>query len=326
MKKEIKRLKKLIKGPVFSIHTPFKKNGEIDYASLKKYLEFLFSRGAKIFYVMVYNSRLSLLNKQEIIKLNIFCIKVIKKLSFYNIIICAEPYQCSTNETIEYVNKFSAAGADLVSLIFGEKYYSDRQIFKHFKKINDRSKGLLLLHQQYLENGMSANPLHRYYSIELLQKIFRLKKFVVMKEDAKKEKYTKKILNKLKGVIVIKAGGGKSAWLRVAKFACPAWLSGISNIDPLIAIDFYRYYNLKDFKKCNLLIKIFELPVNSLMKKFGWHITIKALMEKNSIIKRYERSPLIEIGAKEMISVKKCFLKMQQRSIKYFGKRYLTND
>ena len=141
--------------------------------------------------MMLYNSRLSLLNKQEIIKLNIFCIKIIKKLNSLNIIICAEPYQCSTNETIEYVNKFSAAGADLVSLIFGEKYYSDIQIFKHFKKINDRSKSLLLLHQQYLENGMSANPLYRYYSIGLLQKIFKLKKFVAMKEDAKDEKYTK---------------------------------------------------------------------------------------------------------------------------------------
>ena len=51
MKKNIKDLKRLIKGPVFSIHTPFKKNGEIDYISLKKYLEFLYKRGARVFYV-----------------------------------------------------------------------------------------------------------------------------------------------------------------------------------------------------------------------------------------------------------------------------------
>ena len=96
MKKKIQKLKKLINGPVFSIHTPFKKNGKVDYLSLEKYLKFLYDRGARIFYVMVYNSRLSLLNQDEIIKLNIFCIKVIKKLSINNVIICAEPYQCST--------------------------------------------------------------------------------------------------------------------------------------------------------------------------------------------------------------------------------------
>jgi hypothetical protein len=41
MKEKIKNLKKKIKGPVFSIHTPFKKNGDVDYLSLKNYLKFL---------------------------------------------------------------------------------------------------------------------------------------------------------------------------------------------------------------------------------------------------------------------------------------------
>ena len=324
IKEKLKRLKKFIKGPVFSIHTPFKKNGEIDYSALKKYLKFLYSRGGRVFYVMVYNSRLSLLNKKEIIKLNVFCIKVIKKLNHNNIIICAEPYQCSTKETIDYVNKFTKEGADLVSVIFGEKYYSDNQLFEHFKKVNDKSKGLLLLHQQFLENGMSANPLHRYYSINLLKKIFKLNKFVAMKEDAKKEYYTKQILKNLKGTIVIKAGGGKTSWLRVAKFGCPAWLSGVSNMDPLIAVNFYEFYKKKNFKKCKLLIKIFEIPVNNLMKKFGWHITIKGLMEQNKVIKRHERSPLKEIDDKNIKIVRQYFYKMSKISSRYFGEKYLN--
>lgn len=324
MKKNIKDLKRLIKGPVFSIHTPFKKNGEIDYISLKKYLEFLYKRGARVFYVMVYNSRLGLLNQDEIIKLNIFCVKIIKKLSIENVIICAEPYQCSTDQTIKYVNKFADAGADLVSLIFGEKYYSDVQIFEHFKKINSKSKSLLLLHQQFLENGMSAKPLHRYYSIQLLKKIFKLKKFVAMKEDAKKEIYTKKILKELNEIIIIKAGGGKKAWLKAAKFNCPAWLCGVANMDPLIAVDFYNYYRSKDLKNCNLLIEIFEIPVNSLMKKFGWHITIKALMEKNKVIKRFERSPLKEIEDKKMHIIDSYFNKISDKANKHYGRKYLT--
>lgn len=324
MKKKILKLKKLIKGPVFSIHTPFKKNGKVDYSSLKKYLEFLYDRGARIFYVMVYNSRLSLLNQDEIIKLNIFCIKVIKKLSINNVIICAEPYQCSTEQTIKYVNKYSEAGADLVSLIFGEKYYSDNQVYEHFKKVNHKSKSLLLLHQQFLENGMSANPLFRYYSIELLKKIFKLDKFIAMKEDAKKDSYTRKILKKLKGVIIIKAGGGKTSWMKAAKYDCPAWLCGIANIDPLIAVDFYNYYKSKNYTNCDLLINTFEYPVNNLMKKFGWHVTIKALMERNKVIKRYERSPLKEIDEKNMRIVENCFNKMRGEASKHFGPRYLN--
>ena len=86
----------------------------------KKYIFYLYNKGAKNFYLMVYNSRLSLLDEKEIIKINLFCIKVVKKLNKENIIICAEPYHSSTERTIKYVNYFKKNGADIVSLIFGE--------------------------------------------------------------------------------------------------------------------------------------------------------------------------------------------------------------
>ena len=142
---------------------------------------------------MVYNSRLSLLNEKEIMEINLFCIKEVKKLNKDNIIICAEPYHCSTEQSIKYVNFFKKKGADIVSLIFGEKYYSDKQLYSHFKRIHEKTNCFLLLHQQILENGVSSDPIFVYYSINILEKISKLKKFVAMKEDAKNENYTKKI-------------------------------------------------------------------------------------------------------------------------------------
>ena len=65
---------------------------------------YLYSKGAKNFYVMVYNSRLTLLSEKEIKNINLFCIKQVKKLNKENLIICAEPYHCSTEESIKYVN------------------------------------------------------------------------------------------------------------------------------------------------------------------------------------------------------------------------------
>ena len=110
-------IKKKLKGPIFSIITPFKKNEEIDYEKLSKYIDYLYLRGARIFYVMVYNSRLGLLNYSEVINLNIFCIKKVKKIDKNNVIICAEPYHCSTQQSIELANLFKKKGADIISLI-----------------------------------------------------------------------------------------------------------------------------------------------------------------------------------------------------------------
>ena len=79
-------IRKKLNGPIFSIILPFDKNENIDYVQLKKYLNFLFFNGARNFYLMVYNSRLSLLSENEIKKVNIFCIKQVKKLSKKNLL------------------------------------------------------------------------------------------------------------------------------------------------------------------------------------------------------------------------------------------------
>ena len=266
---------------------------------------------------MVYNSRLSLLNEEEIKRINLFCIKEVKNLNKANLIICAEPYHCSTEQSIKYVNYFKKNGADLVSLIFGEKYYSDNQIYDHYYKIHSKTKCFLLLHQQILENGISSNPNFVYYSLDVLKKISKLPRFIAMKEDAKNEKYTKAICKKIsKQMTIITSGGGKRQWLIAAKYGCTSWLSGVSNLNPQIACDFYNFYKTNNLKKMNLIIKYIEDPFFKIKNKYGWHLTIKAFLELNKNFRRHERSPLKEINKNEMKKFKRVFEEIKNK-IKY---------
>ena len=274
---------------------------------------------------MVYNSRFTLLDEKEILKINLFCIKEVKRLSNQNIIICAEPYHCSTQKTVKYVNYFKKNGADVVSLIFGEKYYSDDQLYDHFKKVHDKTNSLLLLHQQILENGISNNPPFIYYSLKVLKKISKLNKFIAMKEDAKNDIYTRQICEEIsKKMTIITSGGGKKQWLKAAKYGCPSWLSGVSNLNPKIAIDFYNYYKLNDKKKMNSIIKNIEEPFFKIKNKYGWHLTIKAFLELNKNFKRYERSPLKEINKYEMEKFKKVFEEIKKKIRKNKLEKYLN--
>ncbi len=274
---------------------------------------------------MVYNSRFTLLDEKEILKINLFCIKEVKRLSNQNIIICAEPYHCSTQKTVKYVNYFKKNGADIVSLIFGEKYYSDDQLYNHFKEVNDKTNSLLLLHQQILENGISSDPPFVYYSLKVLKKISKLNKFIAMKEDAKNDIYTRHICQEISNkMTIITSGGGKKQWLKAAKYGCSSWLSGVSNLNPKIAIDFYNYYKLNDKKKMNLIIKNIEEPFFKIKDKYGWHLTIKAFLELNKNFKRYERSPLKELDKYEMKKCKKVFEKIKKKIRKNKLEKYLN--
>ena len=318
-------LKEKLKGPIFSIITPFKKNEKIDYQALSKYIKYLYKRGARCFYVMVYNSRLSLLDEQEIIKLNLFVIKCVKKINKENIVICAEPYHTSTKKSIRLINLFSKNGADIVSLIFGEKFYSENQILSHFKKINRFSKCKLLLHQQPFENGISSDPPTVNYSVSLIKKIAKLKKFIAMKEDSKNEKLTIDICKSTKSdLIIITSGGGKRQWLKAAKYGCQSWLSGISNLDPKIATDFYDFYKKKEKNKIIKIIKKLEDPFFEIKNKYGWHLTIKAMLENNNIFNRFERSPLAHVENKAFKDIRKVFMKMKKNSIIFFESKYIV--
>ena len=310
-----------LKGPIFSIITPFDKKGAIDYLSLKNYLKYLYSKGATNFYVMAYNSRLTLLTEREILEINLFCIKQVKKLNKKNLIICAEPYHCSTEQSIKYINFFSKKGADLVSVIFGEKFYSDLQLYNHFKLIHDKTSCLLLLHQQPLENGISTKPLNVHYSLSILKRISKLKRFVAMKEDAKNDFYTKMICKQISNnMIIITSGGGKRQWLKAAKYGCTSWLSGISNLNPKIALDFHDYYKNNNKKEIMRIIQRIEDPFFKIKNKYGWHLTIKAFLELNRNFKRYERSPLKELSNKEMTKIKTVFKKIKTNQIKNYLK------
>jgi len=318
-------LRKKLCGPIFSIITPFKKNGKIDYDSLNNYLKYLYLNGAKNFYVMAYNSRLTLLNKKEILSLNLFCIKQVKKLNKDNIIICGEPYHCSTDESINYVKYFKKNGADIVSVIFGEKYYSEVQLYSHFKEIHDKTNCFLLLHQQILENGISSNPNFVYYPIKVLEKISKLPKFIAMKEDAKSDSYTKKICKKIsKNMTIITSGGGKRQWIKASKYGCTTWLSGWSNLNPKIAIDFYNYYKSRNTKKMNQILNYIEDPFSEIKKKYGWHLTIKALLQLNKNFMRYERSPLKEVSKKVLRGIDAKFNKIKKNSSKIKLDKYFN--
>ena len=308
-----------IKGPIFSVITPFKKNGDVDYIVLKKYLFHLYNRGARVFYIMFYNSRLGLLSKKEVIDLHKFISNIVKKKFKNCILIGATPYHSNYNEILSYLKLFKKIDIDLASLIFGEKYYSDDQIYNYFKKISNKSKIGLLLHQQPIENGIKSNPNTIKYSIKLLRKISLLKNFIALKEDTKINNYTKKIIkNTKKNFNIITSGGGKKQWMLFSRDGCPAWLSGISCIDPKVGIIFYKLYNQKKYKECKKLIKFIEDPFFKTKDKYGWHLTIKGSLEILNLMKRYERLPMAELNSIQMKDIRKMVKLLISNSNKYF--------
>ncbi len=286
-------MKNKILGPVFSIITPFTKNQNIDYKNLYKYLDFYYKRGCRIFYLMAYNSRLNLLTQKEVEQLNIKAAKYLKKKYKDIIFIGAEKVDGSTHNTVLTCKKLTQNGVDIISVIFGEKYYFDKQVYSHFFEVSKKTKSKLLLHLQPMTNGLSHSPPVLNYNLKLIKNISKLKSFVAVKEDAKQHKFTINVIKKTKkNWSIIRSGGGMEGFFKYYPHGCQSWLAGIECIDPKIAFDFYKAILKKDYKFCKLIFKYIERPFFKLVSKYGWHLTIKSCLSFVKLMSSDERMPM----------------------------------
>lgn len=297
MKTEFADIQKKIRGPVFSVLTPFNPITEdIDYESLEKYIQNIYDAGGNVFYVMAYNSRYSQLTFEEIKELNAFVARKVKELSSQNIVIVADPPHCSTKVSIEYSKHAENSGADLISLIVRERFYSEDQIFKHYQLINNSCGIGMLIHEMPFLNGLGG-PLVNW-PLSLLDRIADLQNVVAIKEDAKDDTYSIEVIKTLKDRLsIIISGGGKSQWLRFGDQGCQAWLNGIGVFEPKIATSFWKAWkkNKKDY--CNRIINEIEKPFFEYgVQKYGWHLAIKVALEHFNVMSRHDRMPLMPLN------------------------------
>lgn len=303
-------LKDKLYGCFYTIFTPFSEDGSVDYESLEKYLSTLYRQGARRFYAMAYNSRYSQLKHSEIMELNEFCIRFLKKLDPHNIVIVGDPIHCSTRETIEFTQHAKDTGADLVSLIVREKYFTDDQILDHFAQVGKATNMAILVHEMPFLSGKGGTQMH--WPKSLMMSLPKIPQIVALKEDAKDFEVTKTALE-LEPRIRIIIACLKREFLRYRSFGARAYLNGISIIDARIGEAFWRACEAGDEATIQFIIKELEAPFFEIcVAKYGWHRTNKALIEAAGLMHRRDRMPLKHLSDEEFVLVQSVYAQIRQ--------------
>lgn len=309
-------LKQGLEGCVYTVFTPFDENENIDYASLEKYLTHLYKDGARKFYVMAYNSRYSQLKHEEIMQLNEFSIKTVKKLDPANLVIVGDPIHCSTKETIEFTRHAKDTGADLVSLIVREKYFNDEQILDHFAEVGSATNMAILVHEMPFLSGYDGTQMHWPHS--LFKKLPSIPQIVALKEDAKDFETTCLALELEPRIRVIIAGR-KSSLLQYRPYGAMSYLNGISMLDARIGEAFWKAWKQDDQNTIQFILDKLEAPFfNQCAAKYGWHRTNKALLQAAGFMHRRDRMPLKHLNDTEYQEIVDVHKSIQQSITEFF--------
>ena len=295
------QLKQRLEGCVYTVFTPFDDKEQIDYGVLERYLDHLSRHGARKFYVMAYNSRYSQLKHEEIRALNEFCIRSVKRLDPRNLVIVGDPIHCSTRETIEFTLHARDCGADLVSLIFREKYFTDDQVIDHYAEVGRATRMPILVHEMPFLSGYDGTQMH--WPQSLFEALPSVPEIVALKEDAKDFETTCMAL-KLEPRIRVVIAGRKSTFMDYKPYGAKSYLNGISMLDARIGEAFWRAYRQDDEKTIRFILDKLEAPFfDRCAKKYGWHRTNKALLQAAGLMDRRDRMPLKALSDREFEDV-----------------------
>ena len=304
------KLKEKLEGCFYTIFTPFDEDYKIDFEGLRKYIEFLYSGGARKFYVMAYNSRYSQLEFDEILALNEYCIKIVKELDSSNIIIVGDPIHCSTETSLKFAVHAKKCGADMISLIVREKYFTEDQILDHFQYVGEKSDFPILVHEMPFLSGMNGKQMDWPFS--LIKKLKGNPYIVAIKEDAKNFEITKQVLS-LEPDIKVVIAGVKKKFIEFKPFGARAYLNGISLIDARIGEEFWKSWEANDMDRIKEIIEKLEDPFfDTVVKKYGWHRCNKALIQCLGIFHRRDRMPMPHLNEEEFKEVQNVFKTIQE--------------
>ena len=310
-------LKQRLEGCVYTVFTPFDEAENIDYESLEKYLAHLYRGGARKFYVMAYNSRYSQLKHEEIMQLNEFTIKAVKKLDPANLVVVGDPIHCSTKETVEFTRHAKETGADLVSLIVREKYFNDEQILDHFAEVGTATDMAILVHEMPFLSGYDGTQMHWPHS--LFKKLPSIPQIVALKEDAK-DFATTCVALELEPRIRVVIAGRKSTLMQYRPYGAMSYLNGISMLDARIGETFWRAWKEGDQQTIQFILDKLEAPFfDQCAAKYGWHRTNKALLQAAGFMHRRDRMPLKHLSDDEYQEVVNVNAEIQKSIKEFFG-------
>lgn len=299
-------LKEKLDGPFYTIFTPFSEDESIDYESLEKYLTLLYRQGARKFYAMAYNSRYSQLTNPEIMQLNEFCAQTLKRLDKNNIVIVADPIHGSTKESLLFAQHAKDSGADLISLIMREKYFTDEQVLEHFSYIGRNSDFPILVHEMPFLSGSDGSQMH--WPSSLIASLPKIDQIIALKEDAKDFDIACQAFDLEPRIRIILAGGGKARFREFMSRGARCWLNGISIIDASIAEHFWAACENDDVDTQDYIIEKLEKPFfGTVAKQYGWHRTNKALLQAAGLMHRRDRMPLPHLSDEEFVDVQKVY-------------------
>jgi 4-hydroxy-2-oxoglutarate aldolase len=273
-----------LKGIIAPITTPFTKDGEVDYAGLKKNMEFYAKSGIQGYLALGSNGENKSLTNDEKVQV----LKTIIDNKGADQFVMAGCIFESTYETIKYAKEFEKLGADFITLLppsYFKKQMTEPVLIKYFNDVaNSINTPCLLYNAPQFCGGTEL-------SVNLVKECAKNPKIVGLKDSSKGN--IENFLFAVRDQICVMAGSA-DFFMRTLFMGGTGGVVSLANVFPSIVCELYELILAKKYEEAFALNEK-VLRLNKGVSGSGGVAAVKYAMDLAELVGGAPRLPLLPL-------------------------------
>lgn len=284
-------IRQALAGPIPSVRIPFTRDGEIDYAGLRRSLDFDISAGAKTLLLTYGDSLFSLLADDEVADIT----KEVVDHAAGRAMVVAADRQWATPKAIEFARYARDVGADIVMVLppnWGGSATAETLV-EHYAAVAAQMPVMVVT------GAFAPKPA---IGLEVMERLMDDVPNVMAVKDDLCGEFARRLCSLVYGRLAVFAGGQKQNHLDVHPYGCDGYLSTFVTFKPDIAHTYWSAIVSGDTPAAAEVIRRYDRPYFDFVFGLsgGFDAGIHGTLELFGIAPRFRRKPYHSLDDVEM--------------------------
>jgi dihydrodipicolinate synthase/N-acetylneuraminate lyase len=284
-----------LSGPWPSIRTPFTRDGDLDFAALRKHLDFLLTAKAKAVVLTWGDSLFSLLTEDEIARLTKAVVEQVAGRAF----VVAADGSWATRKVVEFAKYCADLGADMLMVKAPDWAGSTtvESLIAHYRAVAEHLPVMLVTN--YLGSRGQA------FGLSVIRALYEQVPGVMAVKDDVGGEFICKACLLTHDRWALSAGGQKSNHLLMHPYGVDGYLSTFLTFKPEIAWRYWSAIQSNDLTAARNVIRDYDLPLFDylLASEGSFDAAIHGIYELFGLATRYRRPPYHSLTDRQMESL-----------------------
>ena len=292
-------MKNILINPIPSFSTPFQENGEIDFDSAKKMINFYADSGFKTIMLTAGDSHYLALSDDEIKKLT-------RKICEYNngrmLVIAADRHH-NTRDAIALTKYHKSVGADIQMIMPPDwgRSCTPESMAEHYARVAEVMP-VMIVTNVFIPRGEN-------FALECIDRALKLNENIIAVKDDMCGTFARRLASSFSNKVAVIAGGLKQNHMNMYPYGKVGHLSTYGRFYPKIAHRYWDNIFKNDLSGATKIIEKYDFSYFDLVNSFagGFDSGIHGALEIFGLAKRYRRSPYLTISEHEMKQLRNFF-------------------